>query len=111
MRVCRTQDVRPRCVDGPVDQEGRLVQHFDLAVVQDVALVIDAKQIALVDAVEVDAKRIDPETVLLYGVSNSDVAGKSFVKRVVTEDAVSTGELSLDILALLVFVAELEFGR
>ena len=59
MSMSCTKHVRPGGMEGPVDEERSFVQDFDLSVVENVSLMIHPKQIALDDAIEVYAERID----------------------------------------------------
>ena len=72
-------------MDGTMDDERRFVEYLHFTMVEDVALVIDAKQVAFVDAVKVHSERIDPKCVWLDRISNCDVSSYTLVKPEVTE--------------------------
>ena len=78
--VRRTHDVWTCGVNGTVNDERCFIQDLYSAVVENIAFVIDAKQVALVDAVEVDSKRVDPKCVWLDGISDCDVSSYTLIK-------------------------------
>lgn len=57
--MCCTHDIWSSLMDGTVNEKSCLVQDLHFAVIENVALVIYSEQIALVDQVEVHAKRIN----------------------------------------------------
>ena len=106
VRVCRAQHIRPRRMNRPMDQERRLVEHFYLAMVQNVALVVHAEEVTLTDPIEVYTKGIDPKGLWLDGVTDGDVARESFIEVVVPEDAVGEGKAAFDVFPFLIFIWE-----
>ena len=61
MGVRRTQNIRSRCVNGAMNEEGSFIKNLDFAVIKDGPMMIDSEKIALVDPIEIDSKRVDPE--------------------------------------------------
>ena len=74
MSMRRTQNIRPSCVNGAMNQESSFIKNFDFAVIKNGPMVVDSEQIALVDSVEIDSEWVDPECFRLDWISDGDVA-------------------------------------
>lgn len=70
----RTHDVGPRGVNGPVDHEGRGIEHPHRTPVDDLAGVVHLDQVGGFDLREGDAEGVDPEGGGVDGVAEGDVA-------------------------------------
>lgn len=75
-------------MDRSMNEKRCFVQDFHSPMIKDVAFVIYSEQVALVDEVEVDAERIDPERIGLNGISDGDVTSWAFIELIVTEDSI-----------------------
>lgn len=91
-----------------MDQECSLVEHLHLPVIENVTLVIHAEKIALVDTVEIDAERIDPEGIWFDRISHGYVSSNTFVEAMMSKDAICASEAAFNVVSLLVLVVELE---
>ena len=111
MGMRRTQNIRPSCVNGAMNQKSSFIKNFDFAMIKNGPMVIDSEQIALVNSVEIDSEWVDPECFWLDWISHGDVAGQTFVQAIVPEDPISSSQPAFDVVAFFVFVVELELWR
>src|SRR5476649_2823732 len=65
------------------------------------AQMIDQNQVGDTDVSEINAERIDPKTIGLFGVAGGDVAGHSLIESVTGKQAEGRGEVFLAVAALL----------
>ncbi len=92
-------------MDGCVDDERGSVDR--LGAVDDVAVVVDEDQVALLDVAEAHAERVHPEHVGILGVAYRDVSGDAFGEPEPSERAQRPGEVGLAVVALVLDVVEL----
>jgi hypothetical protein len=75
---CRI-DIWTSLVDGRVDHVRGSIQQSDFAALKDFTLFVDSNKIGLVDEGEGDTEWIDPESVWLNGIAESDVASNALI--------------------------------
>lgn len=54
--MCGTHHIRPSSMNGAMNEECSFIEYFHAAVVENVAVVVDAQEIGFIDEVEVNAE-------------------------------------------------------
>ena len=82
MAMGRTQDVWPSVVNGTVDHERGGIQQPHVATVDDLPVVVDLDEIALLDEGEGNTERVDPEGGRVDGIPQRDVSRDALIEAV-----------------------------
>ena len=93
-------DVGPRLMQPRVDREGSAVQEVDLAMLDDVAFVIDAHQIGDADVAKRNAGGVQPEMIGILGIAHRNVASAAEIEAELPEQPERGGEPLLAVEAL-----------
>ena len=94
----RAVHVGTAVMDRAVDAEGGIVDHRPA--IDELALVIDQRQVVGTDLAELEAERVHPEIVGRAGHALTDVAGDPLVESVASEDAIGRCQLHLQLARL-----------
>jgi len=91
-----------------VDHERSLVEKPVLTAIEHVAFFVDKDEVRFVDQAEGVTEWVNPETVVVHGVADRDVACYSFVESIFAKDAEGGGQAAFEVFAL--FIRVVEFG-
>lgn len=105
-----TQDIRSGLMDRRVDHVRRRVEKSTLSAINDLSIMVDLNEIALLDHAEGNTERVDPEGCGVDGIAEGDVTGDTLVEAVFAEDAEGGGETAFEVVTLGVLVGEF-WGR
>src|SRR5699024_9182901 len=92
MAVRSSHDIGSGVVDGGVDGERGAVERPRGGTTDDLTVRVDEDQIVGGYVLEVHAERVDPEEVVIAGVTNRYVTGDTLIEAESAEDAEGQGE-------------------